>query len=170
MQLVSSDQLSMRKKWIKLVDSNSDLNFSHLSLSTSSANTHAVHTESSRVKRMRRMICMKTTRISLSDFLLLTTTFFVAVSKVVTPTTLNAISACGLMRMTTTTQSKTTTVNVNVAQGWLTVVDTFQPYFGIFGMLAISVECRRRAPINFKKALQNVDKYHPSIRYSLSSL
>ena len=31
-QLVSSNQLSMRKKWIKLVDSNSDLNFPHLSL------------------------------------------------------------------------------------------------------------------------------------------
>ena len=31
-RLVSSNQLSMRKKWIKLVDSNSDSNFLHLSL------------------------------------------------------------------------------------------------------------------------------------------
>jgi len=31
-QLVSSNQLSMRKKWITLVDINSDLNFPHLSL------------------------------------------------------------------------------------------------------------------------------------------
>ena len=70
----------------------------------------------------------------------------------------------GLMKMTTTTRSKNTTVNVKVAQGWSTVVDTLQPYLGILVIPATSVGHHRRALINFGKALQNVDKYSLSIR------
>ena len=66
--------------------------------------------------------------------------------------------------MTTRIRSKTTTVNVKVAQGWSAVVDTLQPYFGILVMPATSVGHHRRAPINFGKALQNVNKYSLSIR------
>ena len=123
-----------------------------------------VHTRSSRVKRMRRLICMKTTRNSLSNFLLLTAIFFVAVFKVVITTTLNTFSVCGLMKMTRTTRSKITTVNVKVAQGWSAVVDTLQLYFVILVMPATSVGHHRRAPINFRKVLQNVDTYSLSIR------